>query len=1117
MHFKSILVGLVLVLGFISCGPETNDSTSKIHVSTTTNAPVVKADGMVEFNLLTNITEQSDIDYLYTWTFADGTTSTSSIALMSHQFTLNGEQNVKLVISDKNGKAQPVTVNIKVNVTTASDNTGAVKPYTSLLVQAMDAFISDKDGFKAPCSNCHYIGSANTNLNFKLSASAELTQASIESGLISWVEAGGNANYLNPIDPARTNHITKFSLVPETETANVELWTDLVAAMVQYVEDQADQSNLKPDAVIKSELVSDHTYLFDASDSSDPEGADLIYSWNFGDDSVISNLMKPSHTFAADKRYTVTLTVSDGKKDDVAVVIISTKQVLVGNPVTGEALYNEQCDSCHKEFGVGISGLYEPIAINRYIDGIDDLFYKIEATMPQNKSGECVEQCAADIQAYMLSWERHITNYSCPVEKIDATKYGPRQMRLLTIDEYANTVKDLFGYDVDKSKLSANAQIHEFDNQVKTAVDFNRFKSYEALATIIADNAALTNFVNVKGAGACVASGDCSNAFVTNVAKNAYRRPLDATEQAAYLGLFDSTDAGTSGDALESMRLAVRTMLMSPYFLYRSELGMTRAEFIDFNENAPPVYRPIGNPQDINLSIAGGELDVYGSTQFSYDFQGGEQIQITSVGSNSIGYNDTQESDAWPTLKVGIQNGATLFEQNIPPAATTVLIPVTVTGNQTISIQNSTSNHPQSNSRLLTIDSVQVAQFEQIQFEIPEMDDDAYALTPYEMATFIAYTYTGTTPDSTLMSAADEGLFTDAAVQAQIERLLATDKAKTHFGNFAAQWLTTDAVLVSEKDATKYPDYTDAVRESMAQEVREIFNDVLFNDTAPFSYLYDSTYTFVDSTLADFYGLGGVSGDGFVKTTAPGRGGLVTSGAFLSAWTSPTESKLILRGVRLRERFLCQHLPPFPSNIDLGEIRNEQAAEVDRVKAQNNGVIRQSHLDFINTDVAQCKTCHEYIINPLGVGLEDFDAVGLPRTNYINDDGSVGLSVNFTGFQPEKANHNSVFYGIDDMYDSTQFRVFQGAEGLGELLATEDVTKACMIEMSFRFMMGTGPDEFDHANTEAVVMTESEREDYVCTTDSMISKMNQNSDNPKAAIIEFGISDIVRFRKQRNR
>ena len=339
-----------------------------------------------------------------------------------------------------------------------------------------------------------------------------------------------------------------------------------------------------------------------------------------------------------------------------------------------------------------------------------------------------------------------------------------------------------------------------------------------------------------------------------------------------------------------------------------------------------------------------------------------------------------------------------------------------------------------------------------------------------------------------------------------------TEKAKVHFGNFAAQWLTTDAVIDAPKDALLFPKYTKEVRLAMAQEVREIFTHVLFDDSASFSELYNSNYTFVNEVLADFYGIPGVTGSDFEKVVIPERGGLITSGAFLSAWSSPTDSKLIIRGVRLRERFLCQHLPPFPSNVDLDGIRKAQADKVAEIKADNDGDIRQSHLDYITTDVDACKGCHEYIINPLGVGLEDFDAVGLPRTEYSDNK----LSVDFQGFEPEKAAHNSTFYGINDIDDSTEFRTFQGAKELGEIFAGEDVAKACLIEMGFRYMMGTGPDEFDHDDKTRIVMADDELIDYECVSSAMMAEM-ENQLSPKAAFVKMGLSDIVRFRKQRNR
>ena len=52
------------------------------------------------------------------------------------------------------------------------------------------------------------------------------------------------------------------------------------------------------------------TVNFSSAGSYDPDGSPIIYSWNFGDGSALSNAANPSHVYAAGS-YTATLTVTD--------------------------------------------------------------------------------------------------------------------------------------------------------------------------------------------------------------------------------------------------------------------------------------------------------------------------------------------------------------------------------------------------------------------------------------------------------------------------------------------------------------------------------------------------------------------------------------------------------------------------------------------------------------------------------------------------------------------------------------------------------------------------------------------------------------------------------------
>ena len=413
------------------------------------------------------------------------------------------------------------------------------------------------------------------------------------------------------------------------------------------------------------------------------------------------------------------------------------------------------------------------------------------------------------------------------------------------------------------------------------------------------------------------------------------------------------------------------------------------------------------------------------------------------------------------------------------------------------------------------VEWVQVSQGQVAEVELPDMDADAFALTPYEMATMLAYTYTGSTPDAELLDAAAAGLNSDEDIRSQIERLLQTDRAQTHFASFVEQWFRSDEIAAVMKNAELFPDFTEEVKQAMALEAQQIFLNVMFNEDVPFSEFYDANYTFVNAALAEFYGIAGISGEQMQKVVDNERGGFLTSGAFLSTWSTDEESHMIKRAVRVRERAMCQHLPPFPSNIDLGALRELQAAKVEEVKALFGGNISDAHLYYVNTDLQACKSCHEHIINPLGIGMEDYDAVGRLRSEYLG----TGIPVDFMGPSIDgKAKQSAKLYGVNDIFDSSEDKAieFAGTKELGQVLAQQQVTQACFNEMAFRFVMATGPDEFDHDNKDSVIFTEDEKQDYVCAKQSMQAAMGAQQ-SMKEAFINIGLSDVVRFRKIRNR
>jgi PKD repeat protein len=106
---------------------------------------------------------------------------------------------------------------------------------------------------------------------------------------------------------------------------------------VQTIEALYGQFNQPPVAVIAPLAASypeGSPVQFDGSGSSDPDDAVLLYSWTFGDGTCAGasppakcSMASPSHTYADDGVYTVTLTVSDRFLDDQASVEVTVTNV----------------------------------------------------------------------------------------------------------------------------------------------------------------------------------------------------------------------------------------------------------------------------------------------------------------------------------------------------------------------------------------------------------------------------------------------------------------------------------------------------------------------------------------------------------------------------------------------------------------------------------------------------------------------------------------------------------------------------------------------------------------------------------------------------------------------
>jgi hypothetical protein len=248
-----------------------------------------------------------------------------------------------------------------------------------------------------------------------------------------------------------------------------------------------------------------------------------------------------------------------------------------------------------------------------------------------------------------------------------------------------------------------------------------------------------------------------------------------------------------------------------------------------------------------------------------------------------------------------------------------------------------------------------------------------WQLTPWEVATELSYLFTGTMPDEALFDAARNGsLATPTGIEAQARRLAATPGARDAMRSFVRQWLDVEQLATVPKDQSTFMAFTPAVRASMRGEFDRFVDAVLGRRGARFPELLTSAFSFVDPTLATFYGLtpeGTADAQGFRRTSRleMQRMGVLTLGAVMATHARPNASSPVHRGRIIRERLLCQVLPPPPPGLVV------QPPMPDARRS-----VREQYA--MHSSIRPCVDCHR-LIDPIGFGFEFFDGVGRFRTN----------------------------------------------------------------------------------------------------------------------------------------
>jgi hypothetical protein len=305
-------------------------------------------------------------------------------------------------------------------------------------------------------------------------------------------------------------------------------------------------------------------------------------------------------------------------------------------------------------------------------------------------------------------------------------------------------------------------------------------------------------------------------------------------------------------------------------------------------------------------------------------------------------------------------------------------------------------------------------------------DADTRRVNDFELATRLSYFLWSSCPDEELFAHAARGALRQGNnLLRQVQRMLRDPKSRALAENFAGQWLQTRGLKDFTPDPPRFPDFDEPLRAAMIRETELFFDAVVREDRRILDFL-EGDFTFVNERLAKHYKFDGIQGSEFrrVSLTGTSRRGVITQAGVLAVTSNPTRTSPVKRGRWLLDNILGASPPGPPPGVE--QLKESRDASV--------ATLRQ-RMELHRTN-PNCAACHA-AMDPLGFGLESFDAIGAARTH----DGS--FPVDTSGVLPDG-------------------RTCEGSAGLrAVLLERREQFARCLAEKLLTYALGRGLERGD--------------------------------------------------------
>ena len=317
-----------------------------------------------------------------------------------------------------------------------------------------------------------------------------------------------------------------------------------------------------------------------------------------------------------------------------------------------------------------------------------------------------------------------------------------------------------------------------------------------------------------------------------------------------------------------------------------------------------------------------------------------------------------------------------------------------------------------------------------------------HRISDTELASRLSFFLWSSIPDDELLDVAAGGRLRQPTVlERQVRRMLADSKADALVRNFAAQWLHFRNLRSTTPDKNLYPDFDDNLRQSFEREL-ELFVGSIMREDRNILDLMTADHTFINERLARHYGIAHVYGSRFRRVTVAqeARKGLLGKGGILLVTSHADRTSPVVRGKWILENLIGTPPPPAPAEVPAFPDDDPKAPQTVRARMERH---RAS---------PACASCHK-VMDPLGLALENFDAVGKWR------DREAGVPIDASGLLAD----GTTVDGVVAMRNA--------------LLARPEVLAGTISEKLLTYALGRGLEHYDMPAVREIVRTAG-RDDY---------------------------------------